>query len=1097
MSDLSKLSDDELMALYSQSAPKADRPQPGAPPVADLSKMSDADLTKLHGSFTDLPSAGQPGDASAAVGRGIVNGVPVIGPYLLAGLNRGVAGIRALQNDTRYSDELGKVEKFGESTVAEHPIASGAGEIAGGVVGTLPLVAAAPALFGAGGAALPVRTAASAASGTVLGGADAAVRSGGDWEATKFGAELGGGLGAAGPIAGRLVGKAVTAIRGDELGMPLLREAAHGLTDAELASAQQIREMGRNLPGGGVDIPLDEALNRATDGRATRASQLARVAANSGGEGGRIAAEVYAGRPASIDNVARAAFNSIAPENVAPSAVGIDAQAAARAGVAQTPEGMALTQAREAVGPRVTADSAGQVIQPEMRRVLDARQATRDQQAAADYGAARAAPENVGVERMITVERPGEPIITPQEYARPRFANAAPRPLERFTADAPDAAPGPESLARFVAKHGGIALDGDARATDLHRFNIPGVGNVARADGKSIDNFWRERLIEAGYLRPDADGGAARDITNDLLRKLQNEQRGFPSYPIDTEGQQVGRQTVGRQSDEFKNAVSMAESRLDEDLTKVGVDPKSLHPDIRERVLGSMIRGEHADPLDAVEAVIGGMKENPAPLVKSTTVQEQIPDVRFGQVDPRPAFDAVADQSRTAKGDVKGALGATRRDLTGPGGEPDMSVEGLLHARERLDRRIAVAQEQGDGTKVRDLTISRSALDGQLKQVPEVATADANFAANSRPLEPFAGNTPLGRVTRQDPLSGRMATPTEEVPTHLQGASAAREFLANSTPAARQAYEGHVATRIMDAATDRRGNVDADALSALLRESGDVLGQMPDVYHRLDAVVRARDGLARVEASPLGKLAQTDDVRRAVNVLFPQVPQGANHHEIASAMTAVARNNPAAANDLSRIYLETLFNEATQQVKGIAAQYGGAGFASAVRGNPQQRHNLEAVLRVLPEGETKAAAIDRLLTVLEATGYRPQKGSDTAFNQAIQKQLASGNTPIGQAIASAASGAVAGGTVGGVSGALGGAVVGLKHGVSDALLHRRMMGNGEAIARLIYNPRALPDIRALAKSPPGTKNAELFTERLLRLANGGSQPIRNQSAASR
>ncbi|MCJ2112968.1 hypothetical protein MKK64_17445 [Methylobacterium sp. E-025] len=232
-------------------------------------------------------------------------------------------------------------------------------------------------------------------------------------------------------------------------------------------------------------------------------------------------------------------------------------------------------------------------------------------------------------------------------------------------------------------------------------------------------------------------------------------------------------------------------------------------------------------------------------------------------------------------------------------------------------------------------------------------------------------------------------------------------------------------------------------------------------------------------------------------MLFPQVPQGANHHEIAAAMTAVARNNPAAARDLTRIYLETLFNESTQQVKGIAVQYGGAGFASAVHGNPQQRHNLEAVLRVLPDGEMRAAAVDRLLTTLEATGYRPQKGSDTAFNQAIQKQLASGNTPVGQAIASAASGAAAGASVGGFSGALGGGVVGLKHGISDAMTHARMMGNGEAIARLIYDPKALPDLRALSKSPPGSKNAELFTARLLRLANDGQRPVVNQLAAAR
>ncbi|POA55258.1 hypothetical protein C1884_29960, partial [Pseudomonas sp. GW460-R15] len=90
-------------------------------------------------------------------------------------------------------------------------------------------------------------------------------------------------------------------------------------------------------------------------------------------------------------------------------------------------------------------------------------------------------------------------------------------------------------------------------------------------------------------------------------------------------------------------------------------------------------------------------------LVKTPTVTEEIPDVRFGQVDPRPALAAVAEQGRTAKGDVRGALTAAGRDLREPGGDLDMSVAGLLHARERLDFNIRAAQDIGDATKVRDL----------------------------------------------------------------------------------------------------------------------------------------------------------------------------------------------------------------------------------------------------------------------------------------------------------------------------------------------------------------------------------------------------------
>lgn len=1052
-------------------------------------------------SVQDAPAAGVAGSDAAAVGRGIINGVPVVGPYLLGGLNRAAAGIRSLKNDTKFSDELATVERFGQRTAAESPKSAIGGELVGGVVGTAPLVAAAPAAFGVGAGSLGARSVAGAISGGVLGGADSAVRSGGDLEEIKTGGALGAALGGAGPAIGRGVGKVVTAIRGEAPGMPLLREAVEGFSEAELASAQHLRDQALALPGGRVDLSVGEALNAATGGRANRASQLERVVANSGGRGGQIASEVYAARPASVDNAARGAFEAVAPSPQSTTALGFDLQGAARAGIAQTPEGMALAQAREAVGPRTSADRAGQVIQQEMTGVRTGREAVRSLQADQDYATARGAPERFGIERTIRVERAGEPVIT-QPEGSPRFTDAAPRPMDLPPVIEASAAAGPESLARFVARHGGLRLDGDVLATDLHRFNIPGVGNVARESGKGIDNFWRERLIEAGYLRADADGGAARDITNELLRKLQNEQRGLPSYPIDAERQAAsarGRQ--GQVTDEFRAAQSQAESSLDEALSRAGVPPESLHPEIRSRTVGALMRGEQVDPLDAYERTVAAMREPPAPYVRGTTVTEEIPEVRFVQVNPQAALDAAAQQGRSAKGDIRPAIDGFRRDLFEGRVDPasgvrelDGSVEGLLHLRERTDQQIQAALRDGDATKVRDLSILRSTLDADLKRLPEVATADANFAANSRPLEPFQGDAPLARVTRQDPVSGRMLTPTEEVPSHLRGASAARELLANATPEARTAYGNRLATQILDGATDKRGAIDPDRLNGLLRENADVLEQMPEVYARLEGVVRARDGLDRVLASPLGRIAEQPDVKRAISAVFSSNPLPGSAREISEAMTALARNNPAAARELARVHLEGVFNEATQQQRGVAAQYGGAGFASAVRGNAQQRQNLEAVVRALPEGDTLWTGLDRMLTTLEATGYRPQKGSDTAFNGEILKRFASGKTSIGQAISDVATGAAAGATVGGAAGGAAGGLVGLRRSAGDAMTRASMLGQGEALARLMFDPRALPDLRALSKSPAGSKNAELFTRRLLVLANGGAAPLRQPVA---
>ena len=1060
---------------------------PFAPDPKAAPKLLPVDHDPFAGEApTDLPTAGQAGDGAAAIGRGLINGVPVVGPYLLGGVNRVAAGVRSLKNDTKFSDELRRVEQFGEATAKENPIASTVGEIGGGVVGTAPLVMAAPAAFGAGAGPPLVRSGAGLASGAALGAADAAVRSDGDLTATGVGAGLGGAFGAAGPGVGHLVGKGVAALRGGDPGSPLIREALAGLSDSELASAQFIRDQARALPGGGVDIPLDEAVNAATGGKGSRLSQLARVAANSGGEGAQLAAEVYAGRPASIDNVARATFDRVAQPNLNPSQVGAAVQDAAQAGIAQTPEGVALGQARAATGPRITPEQAGQAIQADLGGVRSLREAARSSRANVDYLLARQAPENVGIERMITVERPGEPVVTQAQYSRPQFGDGAPRPLDPPPTVEAEAAAGPMSLARFIARNGGLPLEGDVLATDLHRFNIPGMGNVARSGGKSIDNFWRERLMEEGYFRPDADGGMARDISSELLRKLQNEQRGFPSYPIGQERvAAAGRAKPGQVQDDYRAALSEAESRFDRDLTREGVDPTTIHPDIRNRVIGALMRGEEADPLTAYERTVNALREPPAPFVRSTTVEEQIPDVRFGQVDPRPAIEAIDRQSVTAKGDVAATLGSIRKMLF-EGGEPDMRVEGLLNARRRLDRHIADALEKGDAPKARDLEIARVALDGQLKRVPEVAAADTNFVRNSVPLEPFERpNAPLNRVTaraeRPGGEPGPFRTPAEQVPEVLAGPTALREALANGTPASRQAAERHVTTRLLERATGADGNVSAEALRSAMRDSADVLDQLPTVRDRLSHLVVAREGMARVEASPLGRIADTPEVSTAIRTVFASNPAPGSHAEVAAAMTALARNRPTAARDLARIYLESVFNEATQQVKGIASQYGGAAFASAVRGNAQQRHNLEAVVRTLPDGEALWGGLDRLLTTLEATGYRPQKGSDTTFNTAIREQLKNG-TPIRQAVADIAAGTAAGATVGGIPGAGAGGLVGLRRSVSDAMVQARVLGNTDALARLIFDPKAVPDLRALARSPEGSRNAELFTSRLLTLA---------------
>jgi hypothetical protein len=149
--------------------------------------------------------------ASTAIG-GLIEGVPVVGPLIRGGLERAAAATDAAFSDRTYEQNMAFIRGDRERTKREHPVIDTAAQITGAVAGTAPLVAAAPAAFGAGTAPLAARMAASTATGAALGGADAAVRSGGDLREAGVGAATGAAFGAAAPVVAAGAGKVAGAV---------------------------------------------------------------------------------------------------------------------------------------------------------------------------------------------------------------------------------------------------------------------------------------------------------------------------------------------------------------------------------------------------------------------------------------------------------------------------------------------------------------------------------------------------------------------------------------------------------------------------------------------------------------------------------------------------------------------------------------------------------------------------------------------------------------------------------------------------------------------------------------------------------------------
>lgn len=147
-----------------------------------------------------------------AFGSGFADGIPIVGPAILGGLKKAGAGIASMIDGESYDTNLRQGEQIISDAQEQHPITTIAGNVAGGITGTAPLIAAAPAAFGLGAGSVPVRAGIAALSGGAIGAADGGVRNG------LQGAAIGGGaglvLGAAGPIAGNAFGQAYRSLAG-------------------------------------------------------------------------------------------------------------------------------------------------------------------------------------------------------------------------------------------------------------------------------------------------------------------------------------------------------------------------------------------------------------------------------------------------------------------------------------------------------------------------------------------------------------------------------------------------------------------------------------------------------------------------------------------------------------------------------------------------------------------------------------------------------------------------------------------------------------------------------------------------------------------
>ena len=186
------------------------------------------------------------------------------------------------------------------------------------------------------------------------------------------------------------------------------------------------------------------------------------------------------------------------------------------------------------------------------------------------------------------------------------------------------------------------------------------------------------------------------------------------------------------------------------------------------------------------------------------------------------------------------------------------------------------------------------------------------------------------------------------------------------------------------------------------------------------------------------------------------------------------------ARQLVRTHAEMIFNEAAQRLASSGpAQGGGAKFVAILRGNPQQAANLEAAVRALPNGDQVWPGFNRFLEVLEAQQFRQATGSRTAFKIPGVEDLRSGG------LANNAAQIVATG--------------GFKwpQKAMQAIQNWNIGRNLDELSRLLTDPAAANQFRAIAAAPRGSDKALALAARLSVMANSGARVERRPAGGAR
>jgi len=420
---------------------------------------------------------------------------------------------------------------------------------------------------------------------------------------------------------------------------------------------------------------------------------------------------------------------------------------------------------------------------------------------------------------------------------------------------------------------------------------------------------------------------------------------------------------------------------------------------------------------------------------------------------------------------------ARARGITLTGPEAIAQMQGTANAPITNIQRI-VEQSRGGGPVMSGVLSqrpaeNRQAFTGVLNQVgpqvadptaiaPRIQTAATDVVDSARQ----AGNT-AARPFYQ-------AAETQRVPASTWNSAVSDPAIAAALqrvkrdPLLRLQNETEGSVRWLDAAKkylDEAANPNLTATALERTGAANAAGAARDVRSGVDAVVpayqRARGIVEQnmenvvkpLERQPIGQLANADTFAKQKAILFPANPETLTPQAVRQTISQLRMRDPTAAQDLTRQFLQTQFDEATQKLIKGQNEWGGAKFSSIIMGNDQQAKNLRAAIEALPNGKQALPGFNKFIEIMEAQGKRQPAGSMTEFNKQGTAELSRGGI-VGGAVSTATSPSK------------------LTSVARDWWERFQYGKNSEELARIFTDPQSVTKMRQLAMMDKGSATAQ-------------------------